>query len=178
MIGSVQDQCMNLLRLRRPYSGNRRADGLHATGFALLSVVAVIVAYPLLARNKAVPEEAVGGTRLSRKYDPVSLHLHALSTGTITGSLAYVDENAVILSAKAGGEPRQIAAGRRSLLPLYILSFGVEPSSVSSYQCAERADSVYCTFTLRNAIDRTAFGFEFWVAEGKISRVMKLYEDR
>jgi hypothetical protein len=27
--------------------------------------------------------------------------------------------------------------------------------------CAERADSVYCTFTLRNAIDRTAFGFEF-----------------
>ena len=155
---------------------HRRAARLKAGVVTFLSIAAIGAAEPLPAMDQ-VPASATEVRRLPNKYDPVTSHLHALSVGTITSSLNYVDEHVAIYSVD-GGKERQIGTGRRSILPLYVMSFGPEPASVTSYDCAERTDSLYCTFTLKNSTQTPSFALEFWVADSKIKKIVKWYNVR
>lgn len=141
----------------------------------VLSMATSAASEPLFAADEAdqlAPSEV---KRLPHKYDPVAAHLDALKIGTITSSLAYVDEQVAIFSAEGGKEPRQIATGRRLVLPLYVMSFGMEPASVTSYECSDRAGSLYCTFMLKKSNQRPSFAFEFWVDGEQVGKILKWY---
>ena len=114
--------------------------------------------------------------QLPGEYDPVIAHLDTLKAGTITSSLAYVDEQVAIFSVGSGREPRQIASGRRSMVPLYIMSFGTEPGSITAYECVDRTGSVYCTFVLKAGGQPAPFALQFWVDGREISKIAKWYD--
>jgi hypothetical protein len=175
MIDFVQDPPMDLRLLGNSYARHRRAGRLKAGVVTFLFIGAINAEEPASARVEADPAAATQAKRLPDKYDPVASHLHALIVGTITSSLSHVDEHVAIFSVESGKEPRQTATGKRSLLPLYVMSFGVEPASLASYECTERSDSLYCTFMMKNKAQRPSFGLEFWVADGRISKILKWY---